>query len=234
MRPDELIDKLGNKLFFLRDRAFKARGQLREMMPSGGNKPQRGSVIDRIADVRSALTGGQALELLKQHQWAICAIAIAGIAFATVPGALRASDAPDSTTPAPVWFYDLTTGKQFEGAPDAIAPIAAPSGKADAGVRAHVFTCGSCRDVLQTRLGYLEKYTSEARNALQTLASAPDLTTEQRAEQLNMVAEGTLVGTIDGKHWYPLRSVNGEKVVRAARKPCENRQTLSECDPLSP
>jgi hypothetical protein len=234
MRFDDLIESIGNSAFFLRDRLFKMRSTVRGMAPTGGARPSRRSAIEHLASAKRWFAGGSATALVRQHQWALCALVIGGIGLATVPGALRASDAPVVTKPAPLWFYDLGTEKLFAGPADALAPIAAPSGGADAGMRAHVFSCGSCGDPLQTRIGFLEKQSDAAKQAWQTLKASRDLPKDQRDKLVATIHEGTFVGPVSGKDWYALQSVNGGKVVRAARTPCDNGQPLSECDPLSP
>lgn len=59
-----------------------------------------------------------------------------------------------------VWFYDVNTGKLFVAGVDQIPPIDTPSG-AEAGVIAHVWSCGSCEDESSLKIAYLEKYTTE-------------------------------------------------------------------------
>ena len=72
---------------------------------------------------------------------------------------------------APVAFwYDLKTGKLF-GGPNTTDPVQAPSG--GEAVRAHVFACNDCADANDRFIGYLEKFTDEARQVLVEQKGAP-------------------------------------------------------------
>ena len=83
-------------------------------------------------------------------------------------------------------------------------------------------------------IGYLEKQTDAAKQAWQTLKDSRDLPKDQRETLMATIAQGTFVGPVSGRDWYPLQSTKGQLVVRNARRPCEGGQPLSECDPLSP
>jgi len=74
------------------------------------------------------------------------------------------------------WFYDLETGQLFSHSDAELPPI--KQGKA---VKAAVFSCGKCGDRALEFIGWLEKYTDEAKQAQQTL-SLQGNETQQRPE----------------------------------------------------
>jgi hypothetical protein len=67
-----------------------------------------------------------------------------------------------TTSDGPVWYFDLGTGELFAASAAETPPIPAPSGVqingVDAGVRAHVFSCGSCSDDRERVVLYLETF----------------------------------------------------------------------------
>lgn len=60
-----------------------------------------------------------------------------------------------------IWYYDVETGKLFAASARGVPPIAAPSG--GEGVRARVYTCGSCLEESQLQVAHIEKYSPEAK-----------------------------------------------------------------------
>lgn len=69
-----------------------------------------------------------------------------------------------------VYYYDLGSGQIFLGKSDKVSPIDAPSGPGSSGepngVRAYVFSCTNCDDESSRFIGWLEKYTPEAKQAM--------------------------------------------------------------------
>ncbi len=78
----------------------------------------------------------------------VLAIALMGLSVTLVVVVLAAMLWPASDSSIPLaktaWFYDINTGKLFQGSPKKTGPIAAPSGLTSdgepAGFRAHVYS----------------------------------------------------------------------------------------------
>jgi hypothetical protein len=95
-----------------------------------------------------------------------------------------------------LWFYDLNTSELFDVPVETNAPIEAPSRKPfegePAGVRAYVYGCGSCE---KTFIGYLEKYTPEAKK-IHDESQKHDSNTVGKARQ-----EGALLRRVSDSGW---------------------------------
>lgn len=102
---------------------------------------------------------------LRRYAWVIL-----GVALLIATGAARLlgrHDAPDDAAMM-VWYYDLGSSRLFPASVDALPPIPAPQdpshpSASSEGVRAMVFSCGSCQDTAGRFVAYVEKYTPEAR-----------------------------------------------------------------------
>jgi hypothetical protein len=143
------------------------------------------------------------------------------------------------------WYYDLNTGKLFPGSPTAIAPILAPSNAtepatAEAGVRAYVFSCGSCEDSNKTFVAYVETRTPEAKAAVAVMGENPDTSTMPQAERQKLKInplEGVLIAEpVEGKpsgswKWISRYSPAGEELVKKAIRPCASDEKLAPCFP---
>lgn len=83
------------------------------------------------------------------------------------------SGIPSPSTASAFWYYDLNTKKPFRSKTLMCPPIEAPSGPAadgaPAGVRAYVFSCGSCVGAEDSPI-YIETFTPEANLAGQSYA----------------------------------------------------------------
>jgi hypothetical protein len=153
------------------------------------------------------------------------------------------------------YYYDVVTGKLFTGPVGDTPPIPTPSGSIKngvfAGVRANVFTCKSCDDEKSRVIGYLETYTQEAREALdtqRTMAEAniraaevnsPDSppTTqigpdENEVKLLAVIAGGRLIASpADTEKWFRMESDEGMELVNAAMTDCPGGRYATQCYP---
>lgn len=111
------------------------------------------------------------------------------------------------------WFYDRNTKELFEGPADSPGPIATPSGPFDgmpAGVRAHLFVCGTGENE-QPFVGYL----SIPETALKK-GSPADPAQEPKGE-----AEVALLIQRPGdRQWMHQDSPEGERILRAVIQHC--------------
>jgi len=135
------------------------------------------------------------------------------------------------------YFYDLNDDKPFIGPSNALAPIRAPSDeRAEAppdtlsGVRAHVFSCTGCDDDETHFIGWLEKYTPEAR---QLLLNPPDDSDDAISAKgpAELAAEGRQVRAVEGGPWVPAASAEGIEIQRQARARCPAGQRAKPCRP---
>ncbi len=91
------------------------------------------------------------------------------------------------------FYLDTTTGKLFVAPPDSYPPVKAPSGGVT-GVKAIFYSCGACDDAKQRFLGYVTRYTDEAKAKL----TAPgELSFDVRDR---IMVEG-IQKSADGKEW---------------------------------
>lgn len=71
-----------------------------------------------------------------------------------------------------VYYYDLGNGTIFTAKSNEIPPIESKSGPGPAGnpqgVRAYVFSCGDCKNESERFVGWLEMYTREAKEMMQS------------------------------------------------------------------
>ena len=127
--------------------------------------------------------------------------------------------------PNSYYYYDTSNGNITTEPATAIPPLKGASGK-DTLVRAFMFTCSTCSD---KKVGYLMKYSPQAKAAEQYLAHPPsDTMTPQQAMQYNgtlsqyqmAVANGTLVRLPKkGSQWYPLMSGPGTAIAKPIQCP---------------
>lgn len=113
-------------------------------------------------------------------------------------------------TPKQMWFYDVGEGKLYTVAFGELSPTDAPSGPGN-GVKAYVFTCGSCSDA---KAVYLEKYTPEAR---QQMARYDQATEAEQQAIFQLARRGTLVArTPDAgqePQWVSSTSEQGSQII---------------------
>lgn len=121
--------------------------------------------------------------------------------------------------PKQLWFYDIGSGGLYAVPFSALAPMDTESGPGR-GVKAYVFTCGSCDDAKPL---YLEKYTPEARQQMARL----DLDEVSEAEKMTITevaARSTLVAAppTPGQEpaWVPSSSGAGIEIVSSYWKMC--------------
>jgi len=135
-----------------------------------------------------------------------------------------------------LWYYDLNTGALFEAEAQATPPIAAPSddpGIAPAngsGVRAHVFSCGSCDDADERFIAYLERYTPEAREQIVRMKANPD-----SPEMMEMyppdAMESQLIAEPDTLEWVPMMSEAGTRIQQRIMDQCREDESPRPCFP---
>lgn len=134
------------------------------------------------------------------------------------------------------FFYDLGTGELFV-AQAAIPPIDTKSGEGQ-GVRAVVFSCGKCQDKSTRFIGWLERYTPEAR-ALMLKPPAPNDGGPDAADHVTW--------RIDAGHqlaappepgadprWVPLTSHEGTALMQSVRTRCPGAGRDNQPEVCSP
>ncbi len=143
---------------------------------------------------------------------------------------------PDDPQPEPavelVYYYDVNTKALFTASAKEWPPIDGPSGKPGpdgkpAGVRAHVFACGSCADEKNRFVGFLENLTPEAKAVVLRIkqGEAPP-----RAD-LEVWELGTFIRTPDQEAWTQRTDPAHAKVIEAIKAQCSGRGPLTDCFP---
>jgi len=142
----------------------------------------------------------------------VIAVVILGVSVSILLRGGRAAGSNEA------YFYDLGSGALFIGAGTSLPPMVAPSGGAEAGVRAVVMSCGSCSSD-QWRIVYLLRYAERAR--------AEAMTPREDREQ-QIIDEGTEVANVPkdggGPQWVPIMSEAGEALTRSYLKMCDGGQ----------
>ena len=124
---------------------------------------------------------------------------------------------------AQAWFYDLNTGDLFLAPADSEDPIRTTSGDFEghpAGVRAMVFSCGSCNKADERFVGWLEM-------------PDPGLSARQIDVAESLPGEdapsGLLIRSEKGDQWYPFESVEAAAIMQAAQSVCREGEQLRPC-----
>jgi hypothetical protein len=105
---------------------------------------------------------------------AIVAVVALALAAFQVYRVLRPAT-PTVSPWAKVWCYDLSTGRIMVGTERDVPPFSTAKPRADgspAGVRAEVYSCGSCDDESQRFVGWLWMFNADARAAVQAAIDA--------------------------------------------------------------
>lgn len=130
------------------------------------------------------------------------------------------------------WFYDLNTGKLFVAESDEIPPIKAPSGELfegeSAGVKAYLFSFSSEPNESSRFIGFLEKFTPEAKKHLSDLF---DLRTDRTEESIRHWNQGRLICRVPDRQWFPANSKEGEEILEQVLLPNENGKQARYCPP---
>lgn len=130
------------------------------------------------------------------------------------------------------YYYDLTSRDLFVAEYDQQSSVISPTG--GTGVRAHVFSCSTCDDEASQFVGRLERYSDEAEQLLDQLATVSD---PQKRNELNaqIAQEITIALPRDASEdlqWYAVESADGMRVMEHAAQQCnaEGGQ-LQVCSP---
>jgi len=146
--------------------------------------------------------------------------------------------------PQDIWFYDLNTGELFVAKSNKLPPIAAPSDGTEqdenpsipAGVKAHVFSCGSCQDEQERFIAYLETYPPDVRDKLMAFRENPPNYEEISEEDQRLLAgveEAMMVRALDSNRWVNAMSEAGGEVTMAAFRgqQCPDGEPPTWCTP---
>lgn len=151
------------------------------------------------------------------------------------PGAVQTVD---------LYFYDLNTGQLFVAASDQIPPIDVPGGQPiqtaqgpkPAGVRAHVFACGTCPDVTGmnadqvkaagAQIAYIEMFTEQGKAAMTAPPNA-----QGPGPMMVDPMEQTLVAKAEDRKWLPMYSEQGYRLTEGAIQPCPDGSPPLACRP---
>jgi len=125
-----------------------------------------------------------------------------------------------------VYFYDLKstdpdqTKRLFKGKNNDLPPVASPSdaGTPDfSGVRAWVFTCGTCDDPSQVFISHIETYTPEYKDNLRQ----PPVATGGPMPMAPMAMQkGHLISRVDNIKWVEMMSTDGMQIQQSIMSKC--------------
>lgn len=161
-------------------------------------------------------------EVVRKNQ-AVVAIAATLVIVVSVYMIVRPK--PGARPTQAVYFYDLSTGQLFNQPRATLPPVKAPSGGAEDGVQAHVFSCGACGGTEQY-IGYLITMPATVKQTL--AAPKPGINPVLLIGSNEKVAEPPKAGV--AIKWLPRHSPEGEQLVSAAERRC-NGQLAKLCNP---
>jgi hypothetical protein len=143
------------------------------------------------------------------------------------------------------YYYDLSTATLFVSPVSQLTPIIPPAadgttpdtGEA-AGVRAYVYSCGSCDVEAERSIGWLEMYNPDVlQRAREGHGASQD--SEGPSGFTIMMLEENPVGILVAKppasaadkvQWMPIRSSAGNELLSAARR-CDDGSAATRCEP---
>ena len=144
--------------------------------------------------------------------------------------------------PTHEWFYDLNSQKLFSVPIGKTPPIDAPSGPGrdgtPAGVRAYVYSCGTCSES-ERFIGYLESYPPqvkqriEQREAQMRAGQPPEIPSSPADVDLDMDIRTGLASVVrrpDQPEWVSIRSDAGKKLISEALQRCGGKPPTA-CPP---
>jgi hypothetical protein len=116
------------------------------------------------------------------------------------------------------WFYDVNTGRLFQGSPKKTGPIAAPSGPASrgepAGFRAHVYSYALRPNESELFVGFLEQPDPDAGGK----CSASDM------RDFDKWAQNRLIRRPNDKDWVRAASPEGRAILEEMVRPNKKGQ----------
>jgi len=130
------------------------------------------------------------------------------------------------------WFYDLNTGKLFTAESREIPPIDAPSGKLPdgqlAGVKAYVLSYLREPNESERFIGYLEKYTPQGKEIIDSFRKSQKNVTNESVQRLN---KNRFVRRLDDDHWFLANSNEGRVILEQVSRINEMGQIPHYCPP---
>jgi hypothetical protein len=120
-----------------------------------------------------------------------------------------------------VYFYDLDSGELFAQPAEAMPPVDAPSG-ANKGVRAFVYTCGSCADDQQ--IGYIQMLDEKGLAAHKQIAEVEEPGRQRLyalVQQHTFVAPPPAAGA--EPRWISQSTPQGRELLEAYQKLCSGK-----------
>ncbi|MFA9477795.1 hypothetical protein ACERK3_05745 [Phycisphaerales bacterium AB-hyl4] len=152
------------------------------------------------------------------------------------------NNTPTRPGPIDIYFVDLNTGELFVGKNNEHPPIQAPSDNEGEynGVRIHMYSCGDCPSRLQGRsvedlasdgvfVAYYERYTDEARQALQR--DMTESSPEDEMRYYEVIEMGQLVRSPERTEWVSINSEAGYRLMSRFGDRCDRGDTPSICRP---
>lgn len=161
----DFLDKLGDWFFLLRERRSREKTKLAEEAEQIAAAPP---VKKRAFDWSQLRKPKFWREKVNRYGLVVLAALTLLLLVSALSMSFYFSNYSGSKPSADVWYYDTATGATFRASGLQTPPIVGPSGKRDnegegTGVRAYLMTCGSCENEKERFVGYIERYTAEAK-----------------------------------------------------------------------
>lgn len=174
----------------------------------------RYEIQHRLEGLRGGTTGTGPREWLNAHPTLIAGVASLSIILVVlVLASARRPVSGPLMRGKTAWFYDVNTGKLFQGSPRETGPIKSPSGPtpdgAPAGFRAHVYSYVMEPNDSELFTGFLEQPDPES----EVECSASDM------RDFDRWAQSRLIRRPDDKNWVQATSVEGQAILRELTHP---------------
>lgn len=158
-------------------------------------------------------------EYINENPQVVTGAAVAILVIALI--AIAVQLAPEQyDVPTQAYYYDTVTKEVFVDDIAKIAPFTNSNGNAS--VRVHVFSCGTCDDEASRFNAYFEKYTEEAKKAMEE--------DPESEEAIEVMMVGRLVSK-DGTEWVIADGEEGFAMMEEIACPDGTSESLHYCSP---
>lgn len=206
---DQLLHRLGDTLFMLRDRLDKlSPPSWRDVRDAAGNiEPVDWSRLRTFKGWR---------DMLRERPGVVGGFAGVIMLIAAASLLLQFRTPPERVET--IWYFNESTQK-LVAAEDQLSPARATAVGADDLVRAYVYSCGECSDESSLFVGYLEKFPPDVKASVVRYSRI--------GSDTGVIMPRALVKRRADREWVP---ADGDEADNIKRTPtCENDGAIRQC-----
>ncbi len=179
-----------------------------------------------MQDIKERLQDFNLRQKLNENQNLVMIFAVVVIAVCGLYIVMRCDSRRPGNISNEAWYYDTVTQTLYVGERDQDPPVTSPDG--NPAVRAHMFSCGDCDDKDERFVAFYDKYTDEAKAALEKARTAGE-----DAEMMYEMAElydGGVLYSFDGENWWPAEDPEKSMELQE-RLRCDDGKQARYCRP---